>query len=198
MGRGGKTHDRVCRVRSELGEATRVEDVGGEDIAERGESVGAGGSHGGSSSRSVVRHGWARCCYSWSGLGSSSGGGGGGGGSALLLPPKTSSAIYSTTIHDTYNSLQIQMLLLHLTRSPQKGKPENKTLKAERLPFSAHHLFRAAKFPQQPNNQTTLHFFSSAPDLLLFFCQHSTQLRNGKNIHRNCYSLFPTKLVPRR
>jgi hypothetical protein len=47
----GKTHDGVCRVRSELGEAARVEDVGREDIAQRGKclNVDVVGS--------IVRHG---------------------------------------------------------------------------------------------------------------------------------------------
>lgn len=48
-----ETHDRVCRVRSELGETTRVEDVSWEDIAQGGECLGMGGIRGG-----VVRH----CC----------------------------------------------------------------------------------------------------------------------------------------
>jgi len=38
-----ETHDGVCRIRSELGEAARVEDVGGEDIAEGWEGVDIGG-----------------------------------------------------------------------------------------------------------------------------------------------------------
>lgn len=47
----GKTHDGVCRVRSELGESARVENVGWKDITQRGESLDVGGSSG-----SVVRH----------------------------------------------------------------------------------------------------------------------------------------------
>ena len=135
----GKTHDGVCRVRSELGKSARVEDVCWKDITQGGKSLDVGGG----SSGSVVRHssGCLRRCsmvYSKGESGKLRG--------AVCLKVwsrESGGRIYTRSINhslddDADNSLQIQLLLLHLPRSPQKGKP----LQAERLPFSAHHLFR--------------------------------------------------------